>query len=289
MENAQDLIAEFHNSNSGLSSHIRRTLGHVSNLYPLSTLPHTLISNHMSDAFTLAELPFGTRENTDPLPIPPHMTTPDAPSDQLHVQNTTPAAFVRVRDSDFPHPDECTPSELNDSDQENIAPPIQAVSCSGPTIHTPLRRTQAAIPFTDDAVTNQALLATITRVHNNVDRGNTYIGEIKEIVQITHALRHQGTPSEDDEAAALVARLHQIQQLEPESELSSSETPAPSNITFPTPTILRNSQVTASTVASHARVCAVASRLTSPWQPPTQGARGAGLKLIAWEEEYHLF
>ena len=78
------------------------------------------------------------------------MATPDAPTDQLRVQNATtttvpPITFVRVRDSDFPHPDEPTPSELNDSDQENITPPIQAVSRRGPSIRMPLGVTDAHI------------------------------------------------------------------------------------------------------------------------------------------------
>ena len=173
MENAQELIAEFHNSCSDLGSHIKRALERVSNLYPSSALSPTLISYHMSNASTLTELPFGTRENTDPLPIPPRTATPDAPSDQLHIQNAMPATFVHIGDTDFPHPDEPTPSELNDSDQENVAPPVQAVSRPGPSICTPLRRTQADIPFTDDAATNQALLTAITRVCNNVNRGDT--------------------------------------------------------------------------------------------------------------------
>ena len=116
MENTQELIADFHNSNPELGSHIRRTLECVSNLYPLSTLPSTLISKHMSNASTLTELPFGTGENMDPLPIPPCTTSPYAASDQLHIQNATPTTFVQIQDSDFPHPDEPTPSELNDSD-----------------------------------------------------------------------------------------------------------------------------------------------------------------------------
>ena len=182
MENTQELIAEFHNSNSEHSSHIKRTLKRISGLYPLSTLPSTLISNHMSDASTLAELPFGTGENTDPLPIPPCMTPPDASPDQLRILNATPATFVHIQDSNFPHPDEPTPSELNDSDQENIPPPVSAVSRGGPTIHMPLGRTQAAIPFTNDPATNQALLAAITRVRNNVNCGDMYVGEIEEIV-----------------------------------------------------------------------------------------------------------
>ena len=194
MENTQELIAEFHNSNSEHSSHIRRAFERISNPYPLSTLPQPLIFKYMSDASMLAELPIGTRENMDPLPIPPRTTTPDATPDQLHIQNETPATFIHIRDSDFPHPDEPTPSKLNDSNQENIPPPIPTVLCRGPTICTPLGRTQAAIPFTDDPSTNQALLATITRVRNNVDHGNTYINEIEEIVRIARALRHRGTP-----------------------------------------------------------------------------------------------
>ena len=190
MENAQELIAEFHNSNSVHSSHIRRTLECISGLYPFSTLPSTLTSTHMSDASTLAELPFRTQENMDPLPIPPCVATPDASPAQLHIQNATPATFVHIRDTNFPHPDEPTPNELNNSDQEDVALPIQAVSHSGPSIHSPLGRTQAAIPFTDDPATNQALLAAITRVRNNVDCGDMYIGEIEEIVQIARALRH---------------------------------------------------------------------------------------------------
>ena len=63
---------------------------------------------------------------------------------------------------------------------------------------------QVAIPFTDDPDTIQALLATITRVRNNVNLGNTYVGEIEEIVRIARTLQHQGTPSEDDEAVALI-------------------------------------------------------------------------------------
>ena len=83
-------------------------------------------------------------------------------------------------------------------------------------------------------------------------------------------------PSEDDEAVALVAQLHQIQRLEYESELTPAETPAPTNVALLTPTIPRNLQVTASTAASHARVCTVASGPPSPQQHCTQGARGAG-------------
>ena len=159
----------------------------------------------MSDASTLAELPFGTGENTDPLPIPPHTTTPDAPHDPIHEAIIRPT-FYQVTDEDFPHPDEPT-SELNDSDQENIPPPVPEVPRRRPPVHTPLGRTQAAIPITDDAATNQAILAAITRVRNTVHHGEAYVSQIEEIVRIARALRHQGTPSEDDKAAALVAQL----------------------------------------------------------------------------------
>ena len=51
MENAQELIAEFHNSNNELFSHIKRALGHLRKLHPLpSTLPSTLTPLHMSNA-----------------------------------------------------------------------------------------------------------------------------------------------------------------------------------------------------------------------------------------------
>ena len=51
MENAQELIAEFHNSNQELHSHIRRALErlHVPHS-PSSTLSPTLTSINMSDA-----------------------------------------------------------------------------------------------------------------------------------------------------------------------------------------------------------------------------------------------
>ena len=189
MENAQELITEFHDSNPKLSSHIKRAFECLSNLYPPSTLPPTLVSKHMSDASTLAELPFGNEENTNPLPIPPRLATPDAPSGQLCVQNAMPTMIICIRDSDFPHPDKPTPSELNDSDQENIAPPIPTVPHGCTTVQTPLRRMQAVVPFTDNIAANQAIVSTITRVCNNINCGDVYVGQIVEIVRIAHALR----------------------------------------------------------------------------------------------------
>ena len=82
------------------------------------------------------------------------MTTADAPSSQLCIQNLTPTTFVHIRDSDFLHPNEPTPSELNNSNQENIAPPVPTVPCINPPIQAPLGRMQAAVPFTDDPATN---------------------------------------------------------------------------------------------------------------------------------------
>ena len=100
MDNAQELIAEFRNSHPNLNSHIKKALERVSNHYPSSSLPQPLISIHMSDASTLAELPFGTEENTDPLPIPPRSTTPNAPVDPIRAAITRPT-FYHVRDEDF--------------------------------------------------------------------------------------------------------------------------------------------------------------------------------------------
>ena len=92
----------------------------------------------------------------------------------------------------FPHPDEPTPSELNDSDQENIPPPVPTIPRPSPPVQTPppLSRTRHSIPFTDDVATNQALLAAITRVRNNVNRGDTYVEQIEEIIRIGRTLRH---------------------------------------------------------------------------------------------------
>ena len=122
MENAQELIAEFQNSNHKLRSHIKRALGHLPALHPfLSTLPST--SEHMSNVAHSSNHTTAV-ENTDPLPIPPCMTTPDAPASSVHAAVSTPTTFYRVRDEDFPHPDKPTPSERNDSDQENMPLPV---------------------------------------------------------------------------------------------------------------------------------------------------------------------
>ena len=180
MENTQELIAEFHNSDSELRSHIRRALGHLCLSHPLSSALSSTPTS-MSDASHSTNHSTIVKENTDPLPVPPRETTPDVTIHSVLVQ-VPPICFVRIRDTDFPHPDEPTPSELNDSDQENIAPPVQAVPRVGPTIRPPLGRTQAAIPFSEDVGTNQAILAAITRVRNTVDRGDTYVAGIEEIV-----------------------------------------------------------------------------------------------------------
>ena len=124
MENTQELIAEFQNSNHELRSHIKRALGYLPTLYPfLSALPSTPISERMSDVTHSSDHTTAV-ENTDPLPVPPRTTTPDASTGPVHAAVSTPTTFYQVRDEDFPHPDEPTPSELNDSDQENVPPPV---------------------------------------------------------------------------------------------------------------------------------------------------------------------
>ena len=198
MDNAQELIAEFHNSNHEFRSHIRRALEHLPIFHPLSsTSPSTLYSTHMSDS-SHTKPNVRVEENMTPLPIPPRSAAPNAPEGSVRTleQDTAIqeriAGFLRICEDGstnvagirFPHPDEPTPSELNDSDQENIPPPAPAVPCPHPTIQTslPLGRTRHSIPFTDNIATNQALLTAITRVCNNVDRGDTYVEQIEEIV-----------------------------------------------------------------------------------------------------------
>ena len=126
MENTQELIAEFHTSNSELGSHIKRVLERLSSPYSSSALPSTLYSIHMSDASRTAELTSTTEENMNPLPIPPCEAATDVTTGPVLVQ-IPPIRFVRVRDEDFPHPNKPTPSELNDSDQENTAPSAREV------------------------------------------------------------------------------------------------------------------------------------------------------------------
>ena len=124
MENAQELIAEFHNSNCELRSHIKRALGHLPTLHSFhSTLPSSSTSKPMSDATHSSDHATTVEENQDPLPVPPRTTTSDAPTSPVRAAVSTPTTFYRVRDEDFPHPDEPTPSKLNDSDQENMPPP----------------------------------------------------------------------------------------------------------------------------------------------------------------------
>ena len=196
MENAQELITEFHNSNSKLRSRIRRALGHLRNLHPLSSdLPST-ISTHMSDASHSTEHSTLVTENMTPLPIPPHKATTDVPTGPVRMPISTPTTFYCVRDEDFPHPDEPTPSELNDSDQENVPPPVisPAICASSPTQAEPLGRIRASIPFTNNKAANQALLSALTRVRNNVDHGCMYQLQIEEIVRIGRALQYRRTP-----------------------------------------------------------------------------------------------
>ena len=193
LENAQELVAEFHNSNRELRSHIRRTLGRLPTLYPfLPTLSHTSTSEHMSDVSHSSNHTTVIEEITDPLPVPPRSATPDAPTSSVHMAVSTPTTFYRVRDKDFPHPDEPTPSELNDSDQENVLPPIAPTTThtSPPIQARVLRRTQMSVPFSNNNAVNRALVSALTRVRNNVDHGNMYQLEIEEIIRIGRALQY---------------------------------------------------------------------------------------------------
>ena len=277
MENAQELIAEFHNSNLELRSHIRRALEHLHVLHPPSFTPSsTLISTYMSDALH-TEPTVQVEENTSPLPVPPHPTTSNAPTSPVLTLISTPTTFYSVRNEDFPHPDEPTPSELNDSDQENIPPSVPPTARASPPVQAePLGRMQYSIPFTSDESVNRALLSALTRVQNDVDHGSTYQLHIEEIVRIGRALQYCGTPSDDEEAALLVTQLDDIRRLEPESESDFAPSPPPTNITFPTPTVPSHSQVTASTAASRAQVRTVAHGSAPPQPTRTRGSRGLG-------------
>ena len=210
MENTQEIIAEFHDSNPKLSSHIKRALEHLSVLHPLSSLTPTLYSKPMSDASNVAKPTVTTGENTTPLPIPPCEAASDATTGQIRVQIPQ-IRFVRIRDEDFPHPNEPTPSELNDSDQENVTLPVPAVPSPHPAFQAHARAPLTLIPFIDDSATNSTIVQAITRVHNNIDQGDEYITQIEEVIRIACTLRHRGLPSKDDEAAALVAQLNAIQ------------------------------------------------------------------------------
>ena len=94
MENAQELIAEFHNLNPEFNSHIKRALKHFASPHPLSSLSPTLTSTskHMSDALHRTSV---HRENTDPLPILPHSSTPIPDEAPIHIQNWI-TKFLRV-------------------------------------------------------------------------------------------------------------------------------------------------------------------------------------------------
>ena len=153
------------------------------------TLPSSSTSKLMSDAAHSSDHATTVEENQDPLPIPPRTATPDAPTSPVCAAVSTPTTFYRVRDEDFPHPDEPTPSELNDSDQENVPPPTVPLTIrnSSPIRATVLGRTHMSVPFSNDNAVNRALVSALTRVQNNVDRHNpdrshTYQLKIEEIV-----------------------------------------------------------------------------------------------------------
>ena len=87
MENAQELIAEFHDSNSELSSQIKRALERIPVLHPLSSIPSsTLAHNHMSDASHSTNVSTTIEENVTPLPVPPRTITPNASSGSVRSQ-----------------------------------------------------------------------------------------------------------------------------------------------------------------------------------------------------------
>ena len=97
MENTQELIAEFHNSNNELRSRIRRTLEHPHVLYPFSsTLPSSLISAHMSDASHSTNHTTAVEESTAPLPIPPCPVTSDAALSSVCMQEQDAAMQERI-------------------------------------------------------------------------------------------------------------------------------------------------------------------------------------------------
>ena len=86
MENTQELIAEFHNSNLEFHSHIRMALEHLHDLHPLfPTLPSTLTPTYMSDALH-TESTIRVEENATPLPIPPRLVTSNAPEGPVRTQ-----------------------------------------------------------------------------------------------------------------------------------------------------------------------------------------------------------
>ena len=87
MENAQELIAEFHNLNPKTSSHIKRALECFSSLHPPSALPHTLNSIHMSNASSTLNRMSVHGENTNLLPILPCSSSPVPDEAPIHVQN----------------------------------------------------------------------------------------------------------------------------------------------------------------------------------------------------------
>ena len=92
MENTQELIAEFHKSNSKPSSHIKGTTRRLINSHPFLPLPPTLISTNkqMSNASNDSHETSVCRENMSPLPILPHSSTTVPVQDQLHIQNQIP-------------------------------------------------------------------------------------------------------------------------------------------------------------------------------------------------------
>ena len=204
--------------------------GYWVTIQPSSPLHSTIYSRLYPHVQCLAQLkwnisPQGEYEST------PHTAMPVYPSSGprsitctkpdlgiLHIANNGTTNIARIT---FPHPYEPSDDKHNASDQENITPPIPEISCAHPPIQ-PLGWMHVAVPFTDDINTNRAIVAAITRVHNIIDHGEEYVGNIEEIIRTTCTLHHRSMPSKDDKAATLVAQLNQIQQLESEPSTCTS-------------------------------------------------------------------
>ena len=219
MENAQELIAEFHTLNSKLSSHIKRTTGHLPNHHS-PTLPSTLSSTlrHMSHALNNLHGTSVHKENTDPLPILPCLSTPVPVQDQLCVQNQTPH-IVHVSTNGtgykvgitFPHPDKPSDDERNDSNQETLRPPHQKFHVLIPPFNhlaewvwwspsqTTLMLTTPSSPplpkSTTPSITVKSMLATLKRSSESLELCDTEAHPVKMMKQ--QLLLHNLTKSDN--------------------------------------------------------------------------------------------
>ena len=202
MGNTLELIIEFHISNSKPSSHIKSTTRHYPNSYLLSTLPLALISaiNHMSHVTENSNIKLTStnEENKTLLPLPPCTFTLAPAQGQLCVQDQT-LHLVHVHTDRAGnkvslmslHPDEPSNSKLNNSDHKNITPPIQETNHPNPQVQ-PLGRVCVSVPLSDDPNINHTVILAITQVCNTIHHNEEYVGNIKEIVQITRVLQSRG-------------------------------------------------------------------------------------------------